>query len=340
MNQDEILKRFEQLNKPKGDGKNGPDSDGITWYKPKDGSNVIRFLPALNSDDLFFLEFLMHYKVGPAQKTFPCLRNVGEDCPACALVRGLYEKDDPQSREIANSIRAKHHYRANIIDLNDLTKGVQLYDFGPTVYESLINIMSDAEVRDISNPNTGRAINLIKTGTGINTSYALSPKMSVHVLEPQWIGKGYNLANSVLKKLVNREMIEKILIGDVEDTKPSYHAPLKKYIDSSTTTTAVTQTPTETTAVPTPTSVVAEAPAPTTTPTVTTPVAVPVVEQAISTPTATSFVANTTEVVQAVPLPVTPPVTATATVASPVAAVADNDIMAKIQALKVKNQIK
>jgi hypothetical protein len=329
MNQEEIVARFQAINK-KGSANADSTKSGPPLFKTKDGHNLVRFLPAVDPTDTFFVQYYVHYKVGPNAKTVVCPRSIGKSCPICGVAKSLYEQKTEEATKQANAIVSKSRYRTNILDLNDLAKGIQIFEFGPDIYKQLISIMADDEISDVSNLTTGRAISITRSGKDMTTSYLLAPKVNTAPLDPSYIGQGHDLVTSVLSRLVDNDMIEKILLGEVEEKA----GPLSKYVNTNVTT-QVSSPIIAPVAVVQPQVIqplVIPEPVP-----VTQPVAQPIQASAviapIADPTATSIVAP----VQVAPAPVEVAPVATITPTVTTAPVAENAILAKIRALKNKN---
>lgn len=119
----------------------------IDWYKPEEGDNLIRILPAVKADDLPFKVVHLHYisikkRDGGIVNGIPvrCHEDFGEECPICAAVRELYSGSEKQ-KETAKQIRAREVYLYNIINFKD--RKVQPYAAGITVHEEILTYAGD-----------------------------------------------------------------------------------------------------------------------------------------------------------------------------------------------------
>jgi len=119
----------------------------VDWYKPEEGDNLIRILPAAKADDLPFKVVHLHYisikkRDGGIVNGIPvrCHEDFGEECPLCSAVRELYTGTDKQ-KETAKQIRAREVYLYNIINFKD--RKVQPYAAGITVHEEILTYAGD-----------------------------------------------------------------------------------------------------------------------------------------------------------------------------------------------------
>ena len=291
-NMEEIAKKYADLQRKKGsrtESDDKADSNGVKWYHPKDGANVVRFLPPVGQADLFVIEFFEHYKVGPSKKTLICLKSIGEKCPMCAAVKELYDSGSEEDKALAKEIRAKHRYRANVIDINNAEAGVQVYEFGEKIFEALVAMMQDPEIGDITDEKTGRAVTLTKQGVGRDTTYTVAPKINPMPLSSDLVALGVDLL-STITVLSQEEFINIMKNGDSSST---YKGTLAGY-NAAKQTNAVKSTPEDeeeepqatipTTTAPITTAPVSEVQAPATT------TAAPTVEQPVTSAEQTTVV--------------------------------------------------
>ncbi|MCK9596741.1 hypothetical protein M0R19_06115 [Candidatus Pacearchaeota archaeon] len=143
-------------------------SKGNQWA-PKENENSIRILPAGSAPPLsrtFYVEYFKHYNIGQGDVTsFFCPQQIAKKpCPICDLVKNLYETKDSDDKQLANSIRAKSRFYMNIIDLKDVTKGVQIFEAGIMLFEDILSyFVNIPKYGDILNPKEGRNFTLIYT---------------------------------------------------------------------------------------------------------------------------------------------------------------------------------
>ena len=145
----------------------------IDRWQPKEGENSIRILPHSTAYfkgtvDEFVYPYFLHYNVGAEKKTAAvCPRSGGANtkCPICEASSALYKGDD-KDKELASDLYHKRRFLTNILDLNDIQKGVQVYEFGPTVYNKLMKYVASGLFGDILDLEKGRNVILSKTVPG------------------------------------------------------------------------------------------------------------------------------------------------------------------------------
>jgi hypothetical protein len=160
------------------------------YFKPAIGSgpdnparSVLRLLPRDEKMEEVFVKVNMHYfptinqetgreEIGQGNRPIPigvvCLREFGEDCPACDHVEKLFAKSRTTSdpKEAAALVqrgkdqRTKLRVYTQIIDMEHPEKGVQRWVFGADLLQKLRACFKDDnnEPRDITNSVTGRDI--------------------------------------------------------------------------------------------------------------------------------------------------------------------------------------
>jgi len=150
------------------------------YWKPEDGKNVIRVLPAVEGDE-FYKEVYTHYHVGADEKSVICAKTEERDCPICKELEKL-KKGSKTDKELADSMRSKKAYYLQIItpDEPDVPK---LYPAPQTVFKGLLDIILDPDYGDITDIEEGREITIERTGKGLSTKYSILPKPKVSSLD-------------------------------------------------------------------------------------------------------------------------------------------------------------
>lgn len=195
---DKVMKRKEEEEKRSqktvGDG---PRVKNLYW-KPKLGKNRIRFMPpwtevkdeSIHAGQIW-REIFIHYGTEDNKYSFACpvrsAEKTMETDPICSHVKGLYATKNPEDGELAKELRAKQRLFSSVVDLDDPvytekdvsdwaqnrqtpfpfmvgeTK-VQLYSYGYTVFNQLLDILTDGV--DISDLNKGFDVFIARTGKG------------------------------------------------------------------------------------------------------------------------------------------------------------------------------
>lgn len=117
-------------------------------WEPQAGPNLIRVLPPSLKYFTEELEsiaymYMMHFNVGPNKRAVVCTRTAGENnrCPICEEATRLYKTKVPTNQALAKELFASKRYLLNILDLKSseaASVGVQIYECGPTAYNSLL----------------------------------------------------------------------------------------------------------------------------------------------------------------------------------------------------------
>lgn len=144
-----------------------------TFWKAKEGQNSFRVLRAKEGDP-WYVDVEVHYGLGPEGKDrVPCLLFLGEaNCPACDDIAKLKSSSSQSDRDRADKIKPSHHCLINILDLDAIGKGVQIWAASETKAFELMEYYIDPEWGDFTHPKTGYEIRMKRTGTGRNdTSY-------------------------------------------------------------------------------------------------------------------------------------------------------------------------
>lgn len=150
------------------------------YWKPEDGKNTIRVLPAKSGDE-FFVEVHTHYKIGFDEKSVICKKTHEKECPICKELDKL-SKGSKKDAELAKDMRAKKAYYLQIVTHDEPDK-VKLYPAPKTVFEKIIDILLDPDYGDITDPEEGREITIERSGKGLKTKYTVLPKPKATELE-------------------------------------------------------------------------------------------------------------------------------------------------------------
>jgi len=74
----------------------------------------------------------------------------------------LYRTNSDDDRELAKSVRAYKQVLANIIDLNDVKAGVQVWSFGVTLGKMLVSYLESPDTKDVLDATSGSNFILVK----------------------------------------------------------------------------------------------------------------------------------------------------------------------------------
>jgi len=139
--------------------------------KLEDGDNYLRLLPPtleyLKEDvDYISVDYIIHYRVGYegnySHEICPRTNGRQHKCPICEAVNKLYATKDESDKQLAGRIRGKTRYCFNVIDLNNLDKGVQILEQGSQIYTEILKFISNPKYSDILDLDKGRNVTITK----------------------------------------------------------------------------------------------------------------------------------------------------------------------------------
>lgn len=148
------------------------------WWRPNWGDNVVRVLPAIDPDDVFFLETARHRING---EWFYCLKfqpdpETGrpQKCPICEARTRLFRSGDADLIKIAKDIKPKKQYLMNLVDRKDEDETkVHVFASGVKIWNKMVTTMLDDDI-DITDVEEGYDF-LIKKEEGPKTENGQFP---------------------------------------------------------------------------------------------------------------------------------------------------------------------
>lgn len=148
-----INKMKDKLTKLANNGKEGGSS--VRW-KPEPGQHSIRVIPTEDGDP--FKELFFHYGVGG--KTVLCpKKNFSDECPICNFASQLWKEgtknEDKATQKMAKDLFAKQRFMSPILVRGEEKKGVQVWEYGKTAYETLLGLVVNPDYGDITDPDDG-----------------------------------------------------------------------------------------------------------------------------------------------------------------------------------------
>jgi len=131
---------------------------GGKFFKAKKGKNNLLFLSTEQTGDPF-LEWALHKNLmDPAWKGLPCNKyNKNEECLVCKVIEDLKKENWKGNFPLWKPIEQKIEFYSPIVDLDDLTAGLQWFRYGKSVLSQmqnwLINLEEDeTPFYDLENP--------------------------------------------------------------------------------------------------------------------------------------------------------------------------------------------
>jgi hypothetical protein len=145
--------------------------DNSFWRMRKAGTYDVRLLPAYYNkfseaeNRKFYYEVSYHYNVGMGQKppTVLCWKSLGfATCPVCDLVSRFFDSDDETLVAQAKKMKASRKFFVNLLDLNDLGRGVQIATLPMSVIKKIDAIILDPMYGDVTDIYEGRNIRITR----------------------------------------------------------------------------------------------------------------------------------------------------------------------------------
>ena len=152
---DAIRKKLNQLS--------GNSSKRNTMWRPQEGEETtVRLLSFPDNDGQPFKERWFYYNIGNNPGLLAPYQ-FGKPDPIQELINKLRDDSSKESYELAKKLYPKMRSYAPVVVRGEEDKGVRLWAFGKTVYQSLLNIMLDEDYGDITDPLEGRDVKVVCT---------------------------------------------------------------------------------------------------------------------------------------------------------------------------------
>ena len=150
---DAIRKKLDRLS--------GATKNRSVMWKPTEGEeHVVRLLSFPDNDGQPFRELWFYYNIGNNPGLLAPYQFQKPD-PIQELITKLRDDGSKESYELAKKLYPKMRTYAPVIVRGEEDKGVRLWAFGKTVYQSLLNIMLDEDYGDITDPHEGRDVKVV-----------------------------------------------------------------------------------------------------------------------------------------------------------------------------------
>ena len=141
----------------------GNNSRRNTMWRPQEGEeHIVRLLSFPDNDGQPFKELWFYYNIGNNPGLLAPYQ-FGQPDPIQELINKLRDDASKESYELAKKLYPKMRSYAPVIVRGEEEKGVRLWSFGKTVYQSLLNIMLDEDYGDITDPTDGRDVKVVCT---------------------------------------------------------------------------------------------------------------------------------------------------------------------------------
>jgi len=134
----------------------------VTWRPQEGEEHSVRLLSFPDNDGQPFKELWFYYNIGNNPGLLAPYQFQKAD-PIQELITKLRDDGSKESYELAKKLYPKMRCYAPVIVRGEEDKGVRIWSFGKTVYQSLLNIMLDEDYGDITDPTEGRDVKVVCT---------------------------------------------------------------------------------------------------------------------------------------------------------------------------------
>lgn len=157
-------------------------SSDARWFSIKAGERgqdakaTIRVLPpwGKSADGFFYYTVGQHFgfTIGGRNRAISCPESVGKGkCPVCMFIARLKNSDDAAHVKLADRIRANRRYFVNVIDREN-PDSIKIYGTNKKFVETILDASDDPDIGDMTDPESGRDITIIRKGSGLRTRYS------------------------------------------------------------------------------------------------------------------------------------------------------------------------
>lgn len=193
------------------------------YDKLENGNNLRRVLPPKGDSDSFFSTGYMHFGLGDdGKRAATCLETYGEGdkCPICAMVEELSRSKNKDDKEYAKRISKVKRTYINVINRDGDNDSPLVLPIGQTILKGIIDLICDPDYGDITDFEEGTDITIKKAGTGLKTTYTVTPKRNPSIASEEFTEKELDEAMADLEDLFRKETVaslQAILDGEEYD---------------------------------------------------------------------------------------------------------------------------
>jgi len=160
------------------DASKGSGGGNINWWRPQWGDNLVRVLPPIDEEDVFFHETARHRING---EWYYCLKHKQDpetgrsmSCPICEARKRLFRSGDQDLISVAKDIKPRKQFLMNIVDRKaDEESQVHVFASGVKLWNKMVSTMLDDDI-DITDVDEGYDF-LIKKEEGPKTENGQFP---------------------------------------------------------------------------------------------------------------------------------------------------------------------
>jgi len=129
-------------------------SRNVMWRPTEGEEHTVRLISFPDNEGQPFKELWFYYNI-PNQRGLLAPYQFDEKDPIQELISKLREDGSKESYELAKKLYPSMRCYAGVIVRGEEEKGVQIWSFGKTVYQTLLNYMLDEDYGDITDPEEG-----------------------------------------------------------------------------------------------------------------------------------------------------------------------------------------
>lgn len=192
----------------------------IPSFKPKEGLNVIRFMPPTFGDEISYVyEIHAHYDIGPDHGAYVCMQKMfNKPCAVCDE-RGKFSEAEQKD------LRPRKRYLAWIIDRAAERTGPQFWDLSPTMDKDISAQCLDrhGKITLIDDPENGHDVEFMRSGTRLDTDYTghkidrdSSPLHDDEKIQDRWMNFVIDHPLDKMIILPDYDYVAKVFAGQVE----------------------------------------------------------------------------------------------------------------------------
>jgi hypothetical protein len=190
-------------------------------WKPKEGKNIIRILPATWDNARHYgLDIFINFNIGADNQSYLSLSKHEKGDDPLAEARREAQKDG--DKKLAKALQPSQRLLYWIIDRMDEDEGPILWAAPFTFDKALANLCIDedtGEIVSIDDPEEGCDIRFYREGTGLNTNYDAS---KMKILKPSPIHEDEGLQTEWLDFIVENDLPSVLNFYDYDHIKATF----------------------------------------------------------------------------------------------------------------------
>jgi len=147
--------------------------EGASFLTVPTGKSHVRLLPPHDDADGRVIVRGGNHWIGGRSVSCPIAFNVEDSCWLCERAEELATSGDKRNEAEARDLQVKIRFFANVINPNDVDKGIMTWEFGRMVYDQILKYMGDPDYGDVSDTDEGYDLVVEKEGKGKKTRYSI-----------------------------------------------------------------------------------------------------------------------------------------------------------------------